>query len=926
MLKRMFLVPCLLMILASFPSQATQDGITEQLTFSNTKPLLQIAVLAYQDKQLTYKRWQPLLNYLQHEIPTHNLSLNVYYHLELEKAVSKHEVDFVFTHPSHYVLLTHRNGLSSPLASLINHEGTTPTEHFGGVAFTLASRNDINSWQDLKHKTLAAIAKTSTGAYQMQAFELLQLGIRLPRDAKVIEVGQPQKLAIDAVLNRQADVGFVRTGVLEALSKAGYIDLQQIKVINATYPSNFPFVTSTRLYPEWPFAAMPHVDKDVARRVAAALLAIESGGKLAQSMHIGGFTIPGDYRVIDEMMRQLRVAPFERTQYFDLLDVAQRWWFELGLISSLTISILLVFIFLLLIRNRTIKQAKRTIEQSMQQIRQLSMAVEQSPEGIMITDSKGRIEYMNPAYENITGYKLNELLGENPNVLQSRDTPKIIFKQMWDNLSQGKHWRGEIINRRKSGESYPSDNIISPVKNSQGQISHFLAIHKDTSALKHHQQRIQNLLYFDQVTGLPNRSQLIETMDKLLNQKSSLGVVAGLILINIDHFKLVNEIRGSYSGDALLKAMAERLTAFVKDSGFVARSGGDEFAILSYRPEHIVDCESCIIELEQTLLTEVEKPYTIAGERFAITCSLGAAFLGRETKEDIAEDVLTHTISHANTALKQVKESGGHGWRLFHNDMSKLAKHHHQIESELRLAIENNQLILFLQPQVNTQAELVGAEALIRWQHPEKGLMSPAEFIHIAERTDLIIELGHWVLNHACQEIQKAQQHGLSISISVNISPRHFRQTDFVDEIKTLLKRYPLTSCRLVLEITEGLFIENIDEVSTKMHQLKQLGLEFSIDDFGTGYSSLSYLKQLPVDELKIDRSFIEPLGHSDLKDSLVETIYTVANKMQLRIVAEGVETEQQLKQLQNLGSMTYQGYFFGKPKPASDFLTRWHS
>lgn len=926
MLKRMLLVPCLLMMLASFSSQANQDRINNQPELLTNKPLLQIAILAYQDKQLTFKRWQPLLSYLQHEIPTHTLSLNIYYHLELEQAVANQQVDFVFTHPSHYVLLTHRNGLSSPLASLINHEGATPTEQFGGVAFTLANRDDLNNWQDLKHKTLAAIAMTSTGAYQMQAFELLQAGIRLPRDAKVIEVGQPQKNAIDAVLNRQADVGFVRTGVLEDLSNAGYFDLQQIKVINATYPNNFPFVTSTRLYPEWPFAAMPHVNKDVARRVAAALLAIESDSALAHSMHIAGFTIPGDYRVIDEMMRQLRVEPFAQTQYFDLRDVAQRWWFELGLISSLTIAILLIFVVLLLVRNRTIRQAKRTIEQSMQQIRQLSMAVEQSPEGIMITDPKGHIEYMNPAYENITGYKLSELLGQNPNILQSRDTPKIIFKQMWDNLSQGKHWRGEIFNRRKSGETYPSDNIISPVKDSQGRISHFLAIHKDTSAIKHHQQRIQNLLYFDQVTGLPNRTQLIETMDKLLNQKSSLGVVAGLILINIDHFKLVNEIRGAYSGDALLKAMAERLTAFVKDSGFVARSGGDEFAILSYRPEHIVDCESCIIDLEQTLLAEVEKPYTIAGEQFTITCSLGAAFLGRETKDDIAEDVLTHTISHANTALKQVKESGGHGWKLFHKDMSKLAKHKHQIESELRLAIEQNQLQLFLQPQVNSQTELLGAEALIRWQHPEKGLMTPSEFIHIAERTDLIIELGHWVLNHACQVMQNAEQQGLNISISVNISPRHFRQTNFVDEIKALLNRYTLNNCRLVLEITEGLFIENIEEVSTKMHQLKQLGIEFSIDDFGTGYSSLSYLKQLPVDELKIDRSFIEPLEHSDLKDSLVETIYTVANKMQLRIVAEGVETEQQLKQLQSLGSMIYQGYYFGKPEPVSSFLTHWSS
>lgn len=920
MIKPFLFVMFFVMMLITLPLKASEAPIDNQLD----KPTLQIAILAYRDKQTTLERWQPLLGYLQKQIPTHTFSLNIYYHLEIEKAVENQQIDFVFTHPSHYVLLTHRNGLSSPLASLVNQEGGTPTEQFGGVAFTLANRNDINTWQDLKHKTLAAIAMTSTGAYQMQAFEMMQVGIRLPRDAKVIELGQPQKLAIDAVLNHHADVGFVRTGVLEDLSELGYFDMQKIKVINASYPDNFPFVTSTPLYPEWPFAAMPHVDKDVARRVAAALLAIESGRDLAQSMQIAGFTIPGDYRVFDEMMRQLRMEPFAQNPYFDIEDVAQRWWLELGLVSTLVISTLLFFIVLLLVRNRTIKNAKQTIEKSMQRIRQLSLAVEQSPEGIMITDTQGHIEYMNPAYETITGYTLNELSGQDPSVLQSQDTPKIIFKQMWDNLSQGKHWRGEIINKRKSGETYPSDNIISPVKDSQGQISHFLAIHKDTSSIKLHQQRIQNLLYFDQITELPNRTQLIETMDQLLNQKLSTGVVAGLVLINIDHFKLVNEIHGSYSGDDLLKAVAERLKEFVKDSGFVARSGGDEFAILSYRPEHIIDCEQCIIGLEQALLEEAEKPYLIGGEHFAITCSLGAAFLSRESNEQIAEDILTYTISHANTALKQVKESGGHGWKLFHKDMSEMAKHHHLIESELRLALKHNQLKLFLQPQLNNQAKLVGAEALIRWQHPEKGLISPGEFIHIAERTDLIIELGHWVLHQACQVIDKAQRNGLSISISVNISPRHFRQNDFVDEVKTLLSHYTLSSCRLVLEITEGLFIENIDEIASKINQLKQLGLEFSIDDFGTGYSSLSYLNQLDVDELKIDRSFIETLEKTDVTESLVETIFTVANKMQLRVVAEGVETERQVEQLKTLGGLIYQGYYYGKPNEADHWLEQW--
>ena len=893
-------------------------------TEPSSKPKIKLAILAYRDKQYTYNHWQPLLNYLQSELPETELLLEVYFHKELESAVEAKAVDFLFTHPSHYVLLTHRNGLSSPLASLVNKVNGTAIDKFGGVAFTKAERSDINDWTDFIGKRVGAIAITSTGAYQMQAFELLSSGVHPSRDIEVIELGQPQKHAVDAVLRGEVDVGFVRTGILEALSKEGYLDLRKIKVINASSNPDFPLILSTRLYPEWPFASMPHVDKTIARKMTAALLAIPHNGILASSLNITGFTIPGDYRVIDEMMRQLRVPPFDQNPYFDIQDVIQKWSIEITAIFAIVFAALLGFIILLLFRNQAVNRAKETVEKSLHQIRKLTIAIEQSPEGIMITDNQGVVEYINPAFEKISGYTLNELYGKNPTIVDSSQTTKHLRAKIRKTLSEGKKWRGELTSQRKSGAQYPSENIISPVIDTSGGATHYLTIHQDISDQKNNQQRIHSLMYFDPLTGLPNRTHLIDTMNKFITQETEYGVVAGLMLINIDHFKLVNEIQGASSGDQLLKAMAVRILRFVKDKGFVAKTGNDEFAVFWFREAETLDCEMCLMGLSESLLRDIEKPFNINGEQLLITCSLGAALVERAETKQVAEDILNHAISHANTALKSAKASGGHISKLFNLDMLNNAKQQHKIEIELRHAIKNQQLSLYIQPQVNLSGNIKGAETLIRWFHPDKGLISPGEFIPVAEKTNLIVELGHWVLSHACEILHQTHTKGLHIPFSVNISPKHFRQESFLNEVKSLLTTYQIPPKSLILEITEGLFLENLDSVAEKMLELHKLGVEFSIDDFGTGYSSLSYLRRLPVDELKIDRSFIEMLNHEELNGSLVETIYTVAKKMKLRIIAEGVETSHQVEILSRLDGLILQGYYFSKPEPSNEFLKRW--
>lgn len=400
---------------------------------------------------------------MQHQLPDVPLQLRVYFYDELNAAVNNQEVDFVLTQPANYVLLTYRNQLSSPLASLINLEGSFATDKFGGVIFTRANNHQINDIQQLKGKVIATSDIQSLGSYQMQAFELLEHGINLTKDAKLLETGQPQTLAVEAVLSGKADVGFVRTGVLEHMAQQGKLEWHRIKLVSAQKFADFPFLTSTRLYPEWPVAAMPHVDRQVTAQVASALLAIPHHSPLTQSMAIAGFTIPGDYRTVDNLMRQLRIEPFNESPMVTLRDIYHHWSQELIALILILVSLMSFFILLLYRRNRSLLKAKRHLQANSEQLRKLQLAVEQSPESILITDLQGQITYINPAVEQITGYKAHELMGKNPRIFQSDQTEPNVYQQLWSAIKAGEVWQGEIINRRKSGEDYHVQVVIAPL-------------------------------------------------------------------------------------------------------------------------------------------------------------------------------------------------------------------------------------------------------------------------------------------------------------------------------------------------------------------------------------------------------------------------------------------------------------------------------
>jgi diguanylate cyclase (GGDEF)-like protein/PAS domain S-box-containing protein len=563
--------------------------------------------------------------------------------------------------------------------------------------------------------------------------------------------------------------------------------------------------------------------------------------------------------------------------------------------------------------ERRARQAAET------ELRKLVQAVEQNPEIILVTDLDATIEYVNESFVRSTGFSRNEVIGKNPRILGSGKTPKDTYEALWKDLRDGKTWHGEFFNRRKDGSEFIEHAIISPIRQADGRITHYVSVLKDITEKKQAEEQIYRLAFYDTLTGLPNRALLLERAAQTLSMTHRAGHHSALISFNLDRFKTVNDAGGQALGDALLKAVGERLTRILREGDVVARISGDEFGILltDLAPQQQTAAHLTLLVSEK-IHTSLHEPFRLGDERITLTTCLGIAiFPGNE--HDSPLDILRR----ANTALHHSKTRGSGQTAFFEDGLDEMAKQRFTVERELYQAINSGELRVFLQPQVDAAGKVVGAEALVRWQHPQHGLVPPNAFIPIAEESNLIVEIGSWVFTEVCQLLARDEMAAGSIRIAVNISPRHFRQSDFVDQIKHGLARAGADPSQLTLEITEGMVIDNIDDVIAKMTELSALGIRFSMDDFGTGYSSLSYLKRMPIHELKIDRTFIQDMTKDANDASLVEAILSVARHMRLKVVAEGVETPEQAEFLNQRAQVIHQGYLFGKPEPAEAWLAK---
>ncbi len=548
----------------------------------------------------------------------------------------------------------------------------------------------------------------------------------------------------------------------------------------------------------------------------------------------------------------------------------------------------------------------------------------EAQEGMIVADARSNILRVNRAFTEITGYTAEEAVGQTPRLLQSGRHDAAFYAAMWECIHRDGAWQGEVWNRHKTGAVYPEWLAITAVKGNDGVVTHYVSTLTDITQRKAAEDEIKHLAFYDPLTRLPNRRLLLDRLHQALVANARSQHQGALIFIDLDHFKTLNDTHGHDKGDLLLQQVAQRLTLCVRAGDTVARLGGDEFVVmlenLSMQPQ---DAAAQAKMVGEKILGALNQPYQLADHEHHSTPSLGVTLFSddRETVEDL--------LKRADLAMYQAKAAGRNALRFFDPEMQAAVAARAVLEAELREGVQNGQFILYYQPQVDSAGHLIGAEALLRWQHPRLGLVSSAEFIPLAEETGLILPLGYWVLETACAQLVEwsRQPETALLTLAVNVSTRQFRQPNFVDRVLAMLDQQGVDPGKLKLELTESLLLNNVEDTIAKMITLKAQGVGFSLDDFGTGYSSLAYLKRLPLDQLKIDRSFVCDVLTDPNDAAIAKTIVTLAHSLGLAVIAEGVETEGQRDFLTRSGCHAFQGYLFGRPElvEALDHLEKIH-
>jgi len=1005
---------------------------------------VRIGVLAFRPQAQTQAQWQPLAQALQQAIPEHEFVLQALTFPELESALARQQLDFVLTNPAHYVMLSRRGTLAAPLATLQEDESGQKTAQFGGVIFTRAASGAVDTLHGIKGKTIATVSMDSLGGYQMQAYELMQAGVYLPQDASVFATGMPHDQVVQAVLAGRADLGFVRTGVLEAMAREGTLNLTQVKVLNRQQQPDFPVQYSTALYPEWPFSYLPHTDQALARRVAAALYRLHEHAA-AQAIGIRGFTVPADYSPVVDLLRALRLPPFETAPAFTLSDVRLRYRWPLAVAVLALGLILLLGVYLLRARRKLAVQHALTLQQQAQlqaseahlrtiiesepecikivdaqgclvqmnpaglamieadsldqvagqpvlgviapayqaafaamhrqvlagesvqlefevqglkggrrwlethavpmlqhgevvqlaitrdiserkqtqdQLRLAASVFTHAREGIMITTADGVIIDVNDAFTRITGYARDEILGQKPSVLSSGRQSSAFYTDMWGELQAQGYWYGEVWNRRKNGEVYAEMQTISAVCNAQGQVQQYVALFSDISALKAHALQLEHMAHYDALTGLPNRVLLADRLRQGMAQAQRRNQQLVVAYLDLDGFKAINDLHGHAAGDQLLMTVASRMRAVLRDGDTLARLGGDEFVAVLV---DLSDVGTCVPLLNRLLVAAAE-PVTLGERVLQVSASLGVTRYPQAGEVDADQ-----LLRQADQAMYQAKLAGKNRYHFFDAEQDRSLRGHHESLERIRQALAEREFVLHYQPKINLRTgAVVGVEALIRWQHPEQGLLAPGTFLPVIEEDPLAISVGEWVIDAALSQVASWQAQGLAMPVSVNVGAAQLQQPDFVDRLRTLLAAHPaVKSSYLELEVLETSALEDLVQVSHVIEACRDMGVMFALDDFGTGYSSLTYLKRLRVSQLKIDQSFVRDMLDDPDDLAILQGVIGLARAFQREVIAEGVETVAHGTLLLQLGCELAQGYGIARPMPAHDipaWVARWRS
>ncbi|UXH40219.1 phosphodiesterase DibA [Pseudomonas promysalinigenes] len=586
---------------------------------------------------------------------------------------------------------------------------------------------------------------------------------------------------------------------------------------------------------------------------------------------------------------------------------------QINVVVWVLVSALLIFVTRARLLN-FIGVGARLRSEDRERLRMAAAVFDSTLEGVLVTDRHGLIVHVNRAFMQITGYQQEEVLGQRPSKFKSGRHDAAFYQQIYGALAEKGEWSGEIWNRRKSGEIYPQWQTISAIRDERGELSHYVAVFSDISAIKHTEQELAYLAHHDPLTGLPNRLLFNDRARQALAAAQANKRGCALLLLDLDHFQSINDGLGHTIGDQLLKLVGERLGQAVGSSVTLARLGGDEFGVLAENCQQVGQAG----KLAQGIIERMREPFEFDGHRLFISASVGISLFPSDALS--AEQLLRN----ADSALFKAKSSGRACYALYTVELTAHAQHRVETASELRRALAKDELRVFFQPVHDLfTARMVGVEALVRWQHPQRGLVPPGEFIPIAERTGLIAEIDAWVLREACLQMVHWQAQGRSLEfVAVNISSRLFGQRELYRQVADVLHQTGLDPALLELEVTESAVMEDPEVALEQLHRLRELGLNLAIDDFGTGYSSLLRLKRMPVQKLKIDQGFVAGLPLDDDDIAIVRVIIALARSMGMQVHAEGIEEAEQARFLLEQQCQLGQGYWFGRPVPAGDL--RW--
>ena len=535
-------------------------------------------------------------------------------------------------------------------------------------------------------------------------------------------------------------------------------------------------------------------------------------------------------------------------------------------------------------------------------------------EGVVVADSHGDIQFVNKGFTRITGYERQEVLGQNPRILKSDRHGPDFYQQMWNCIENEGQWSGEIWNRRKDGRAYPEWLTITAIQDNGGNVVRYISVFNDLSDIRQQEEKIHYQANYDVLTNLPNRTLFKDRLKLNLTRAHRVESGLSLIFLDLDDFKHVNESLGHANGDILLEMFGDRLLGCVREQDTVARYGGDEFMILI--PD--TDKAEVVMHIVERILKSMETAFEIDDREYFMGVSIG---ITTSPEDGIDMDTL---LSNVDMAMYRAKESGKRRYDFFTPDLNRQVTQRFELEADLRKALARTEFVLYYQPKIDMATKRIsGAEALVRWRHGQKGLVPPGDFIPVSEETGLVVPMGEWILRQACHTARAWSRHlGYPFRVAVNISPRQIRDSDLVGLVGELLDQKAIEPENLELEITETAVMADVDRAKTTFEALHDMGVHIAVDDFGTGFSSLSYLRLFPIDSLKIDKSFIDDIPQDPGSNTMVSTIISMAEHLNLNTIAEGVETQDQLDFLKSKNCNQIQGYYFSPPVPEDEFFT----